>query len=194
MSELTTRTIEITLEECVVHAQDRKDELESKVDKISQEIDDLREGYDGDEDFSPPQQLVQSRQQARSEIERQKEVVNRTLLAIDHHFLPDGGDVDDIEDTTMVFEELNIGDGVDMSYDVGIDESSTQEEVKAAEREMMGMYLNRMVQKTPDPIPDDMTDLPMAVGEGIFNVLDRRLEEGNTDLSVSQIRSRTETN
>jgi hypothetical protein len=186
MSTITSREIDIELTEVVAHADRERERLET-------EADDIREGWEG-EWTEAPQEIRETEENYRQEASRQQEIVNTTLRIIDEHYLPDGGGVEDIEDSTVTFEELTVGDGFDMDMSVDVDPGAGPQAQKRAERQVMSRYLNTMCVESPDEFPDDLEDLPLALGEGLFNRLDSELEEGDTNLSASQIRQTTETN
>lgn len=185
-NKITPETIRIDLRDVVAHADRQREQLETEADEI-------REGWDGEWEEAP-QELRESEQNYRQEAARQEEIVNTALRVIDEHYLPEGGDESDIQDSTVTFEELTVGDGFDMDMSVDVDPTAGPQAEKRAERQVMSKYLDTMCEESPDEFPDDLEDLPLALGEGLFNVLDERLEEGDTNLSASRIRQTTETN
>lgn len=186
MNTITSREIEIDLRDVVAHADRQREEYEEQADEI-------RDDFDGEWE-SAPQELRENESMLRQEATRQEEVVNTTLRVIDEHYLPEGGDESDIQDSTVTFEELTVGDGFDMDMSIEVDESASVDQKRRAERQVMSKYLNTMCVDSPEEFPDDLEDLPLALGEGLFNRLDSELEEGDTNLSASQIRQTTETN
>lgn len=165
---ITTKNIEFSLVDVVVHADEKKEEAQETIEEVEETIEEHEEG-----DLDLPDEIIESYREAQQTVSQQKEIINRTLEEIENQWeTPEDADED-----MLVFTELSTGNSIDISVQGG------------DEGDVMDRYLSEMVDETPECFPDDITDLPMSIGEGIFNCLDGRLEEGNVDLQVSQIRS-----